>query len=1103
MLSVIMSSSSNQPFESGVAKGAVVEESQPRVLVSGDENVTSNVNLSSDTVDSDDRGGSRVSLHVDENFRVPGGDGSIVVDFRGSEEGRISEGVVEVNEFRVCEIKFEGVDEELKGVSGNAFTGEDVKVQSDTDDFDVKSNAGKDSVVNRKNDSLKESSSDYDSLLSMFDQYASNGKSEAVGYGYEIGDMVWGKVKSHPWWPGHIFNDAFASASVRRTKREGHVLVAFFGDSSYGWFDPAELIPFEPNFPEKSKQTNSRTFVHAVEEALEEVNRRQALGLVCRCRNQFNYRATDAEGYLSVDVGDYEPGFYSISQIKKARESFNPRAMFDFVKQLAVAPMSDEFGTLDLMKNKATVSVFRKAVFEEFDETYAQAFGAKPVRPVTPSVPAEPSRVPLSGRQVFADTLGKGKSSPKPNKLKDHSDKDKFLFKRRDEPIGSKTHKIARGQTVSSGEPPQLVGSVLPPKGMPPTLGDQANQTSVSRMAEVPEQSVSRPVDLEKVRVAEQGQDSVGGSLAAHTKLGEGSKVKNDSGKKKVKFSKRAVAELNLESSVPGEKIKKRKKQIAKESGELAGIGGEAPLEREVLGDNRHLKNLGNDDKSGNVFLPDIGTDPVVGDRNAHLQLPELLNDLRALALDPFLTSDSCYPGNLVQVFVRFRSLVYQKSLSSLDSAENELKEVRGTLPSPAVAHDHPTDSGREKSSVRPPKPSVRLEDPTKVGRKRGPSDRQEEMILKKKKKMSDLKALAAEKKAAQRAAEVRQGDGKEMSAKATAPTAEKKALSGDGKELPRKAMPTAPSKFSRSDSKRREPPAKVSEPTMLIMKFPPEAALPSPAELKVKFARYGPLDHSGTRIFWKSSTIRLVYLYKSDAQVALRYATSGSNLFGNTNVRCHLRELGAETAETESTKVEPNLGIPQPKDPPALRHRLGTNTAASPLPQAGQPKSILKKPPGEEGASTTGGNGNGNSRGRVKFMLDEVGGSVRTSSSDDAATSSSHGLNINSEKNHMVIPPSPTVPSIIPPVSSTQQFPPPIAPINYHRHTEFVSSRNVQSLSSPAALPPLLPTPSPSPSPSPSYTDISQQMISLLTKCKDVVNNLSGALGYVPYHPL
>ncbi|KAJ6305908.1 hypothetical protein OIU78_021274 [Salix suchowensis] len=69
---------------------------------------------------------------------------------------------------------------------------------------------------------------DYKSLWSEFDDFVANEKNEAMegtsralSYGFEVGDMVWGKVKSHPWWPGHIFNEAFASSSVRRTRREG------------------------------------------------------------------------------------------------------------------------------------------------------------------------------------------------------------------------------------------------------------------------------------------------------------------------------------------------------------------------------------------------------------------------------------------------------------------------------------------------------------------------------------------------------------------------------------------------------------------------------------------------------------------------------------------------------------------------------------------------------------------------------------------------------------------------------------------------------------------------------------------------------------------
>jgi DNA (cytosine-5)-methyltransferase 3A len=76
--------------------------------------------------------------------------------------------------------------------------------------------------------------------------------SMTLSYGFEVGDLVWGKVKSHPWWLGHIFNEAFASSQVRWTRREGHALVAFFGDRSYGWFDPTKLILFDPHFAEKS-----------------------------------------------------------------------------------------------------------------------------------------------------------------------------------------------------------------------------------------------------------------------------------------------------------------------------------------------------------------------------------------------------------------------------------------------------------------------------------------------------------------------------------------------------------------------------------------------------------------------------------------------------------------------------------------------------------------------------------------------------------------------------------------------------------------------------------------------------------------------------------
>ncbi|XP_077218059.1 PWWP domain-containing protein 1-like [Tasmannia lanceolata] len=262
-----------------------------------------------------------------------------------------------------------------------------------------------------------------------------------LNYGFEPGDMVWGKVKSHPWWPGHIFNEAFATTSVRHTKREGHVLVAFFGDSSYGWFDPAELIPFEPHYAEKSRQTNSRNFVKAVEEAVDELRRRRAMGFACFCRNIDNFRPISIQGFFAVDVDGYEPGgLYSVKQIKKARDSFQPVEMLSFVRQLALIPRNGENRSIDRTKNLATIFSYRKAVFEEFDETYAQAFGVQPVRPTRNSSGAleqpnkAPTRAPLSGPMVIAEALGERKNTTKLVKAKDQSKKDKYLLKRRDEP---------------------------------------------------------------------------------------------------------------------------------------------------------------------------------------------------------------------------------------------------------------------------------------------------------------------------------------------------------------------------------------------------------------------------------------------------------------------------------------------------------------------------------------------------------------------------------------------------------------------------------------------------------------------------------------------
>ncbi|ONI04457.1 hypothetical protein PRUPE_6G322700 [Prunus persica] len=1089
-------------------------------------------------------------------------------------------------------------------------------------------------------DAEKDKSYEHRSLLSEFDEFVANeksgvalGTSRALSYGFEVGDLVWGKVKSHPWWPGHIFNEAFASSQVRRTRREGHVLVAFFGDSSYGWFDPAELIPFDPHFAEKSLQTNHRTFVKAVEEAVDEANRRCGVGLACKCRNPYNFRATSVQGYFVVDVPDYEPGaVYSENQIKKVRDSFKPSEILSFLKQLAVLPHGDDQKSLNFNKNKATAFAFRKAVFEEYDETYAQAFGVHQGRSSRKLVaPVDPPRAPLSGPLVIAEVLGGRKNATKPMKVKDHSKKDKYVFKRRDEPSNLKTHLTSQGQASSSAPFAGLEGSIplvdgdytvqkrapavstktrVPAKheqtdfigrsstvsntdvyGKEAVIIDQATANSSLTTQDVTNDA--KP-SLDKERGALQEVKDGGTSTECLDLFGEGTKqrtkdgtsqplkqeaeglveikceesaklsgshenfqqpssslkkveggyelnqvrdgrgvgdpssveakssggMKAIGGVKKAKVLKRRAEDLRTEDSMMGDnRKKKKKKQLGSEASfrnpqkpltsgkvhssgsKVAGNSKDAGLApREDIQVEHHKKDV----VASNNSSETVGKFSIVGLGDVELELPQLVSDLQALALDPFHGFETNSPAIVRQFFLHFRSLVYQKSLVLSPPSETEPVEVRSSKsPSGVKASDiSPTEQVRDLPFSKAAKPMFRSDDPTIAGRKRAPSDRQGDIAAKRSKKISDLKTLAAEKKASQRALESKRVEAKES------------------------AVPLLRRSIKPGFAKKTEPASKAVEPTMLVMKFPPKISLPSPAELKAKFARFGPMDQSGLRVFWKSATCRVVFLHKSDAQAALKFATANSSLFGNFSVRCQIREVGGPEVP-DSGKGDNPSEIPRVKDSsvgqsPAMASALRQQQQAL-LPQSAvQLKSILKKSSGEEqgGQVTTGGNGNSKGTARVKFML---GGEESSRSTDQfmmagnrnnfnnnnssasfadggaaahSSSTSSIAMDFNTRNFQKVnAPPTfssspPILPPPLGPPLPPQYAKPPHNKFPQH-HSEMAPPRNSQHLNTPTAFP------------SAPSVDISHQMLSLLTRCNDVVANVKGLLGYVPYHPL
>ncbi|KAM1357810.1 hypothetical protein ACFX1Q_044852 [Malus domestica] len=103
------------------------------------------------------------------------------------------------------------------------------------------------------------------------------------GHEFLVGDFVWGKIKSHPWWPAQICDPLDASEYALKLKAKDRLLVAYFGDGTFAWCNSLQLKPFEENFREMSEQSSSKAFVNAVQQAVDEVGRIVMLKMSCGC----------------------------------------------------------------------------------------------------------------------------------------------------------------------------------------------------------------------------------------------------------------------------------------------------------------------------------------------------------------------------------------------------------------------------------------------------------------------------------------------------------------------------------------------------------------------------------------------------------------------------------------------------------------------------------------------------------------------------------------------------------------------------------------------------------------------------------------------------
>ncbi|XP_019196494.1 PREDICTED: uncharacterized protein LOC109190470 [Ipomoea nil] len=154
---------------------------------------------------------------------------------------------------------------------------------------------------------------------------------------FTVSDLVWGKVRSHPWWPGQIFDPADASEKAVRYYKKGCFLVAYFGDRTFAWNDATVLKPFWSHFSQIEKQTNSEMFQNAVRGALEEVSRRIELGLACSCIPKSSYNKIACQVVENTGIREESSRRYGVDKSTGVK-SFAPDKVLHFLRGVARSP---------------------------------------------------------------------------------------------------------------------------------------------------------------------------------------------------------------------------------------------------------------------------------------------------------------------------------------------------------------------------------------------------------------------------------------------------------------------------------------------------------------------------------------------------------------------------------------------------------------------------------------------------------------------------------------------------------------------------------------------------------------------------------------------
>ena len=175
---------------------------------------------------------------------------------------------------------------------------------------------------------------------------------------FSVSDIVWGKVRSHPWWPGQIFDPSDASEKAMKYHKKDCFLVAYFGDRTFAWNEASLLKPFRTHFSQIVKQSNSEVFHNAVDCAIDEFSRRVEVGLACSCIPKNDYEEIECQIVENTGIRPESSRREGVDK-SSTLSLLEPNAFLEYLKALAQFP-SGGADHLDLVIAKAQLLAFSR-----------------------------------------------------------------------------------------------------------------------------------------------------------------------------------------------------------------------------------------------------------------------------------------------------------------------------------------------------------------------------------------------------------------------------------------------------------------------------------------------------------------------------------------------------------------------------------------------------------------------------------------------------------------------------------------------------------------------------------------------------------------------